>query len=333
MWVKEIEIKQFKSLKNEHLSFKEPKQIVAIERPPCSGKTHLLQAIALSVASATKKVTSLQQFGKSWIGFLADRQSLGSFNIHAIVSLEEDELTTTQQVADVFCRKFGKSNSFVKRPFVEFNVSDKNLIHSNSHLVLQPVFKEHNARFCLYGRRYVSACRFSYEQTIKYFQILGDIVWFTQESSIFKTGGSSWYRSAYSFRKNLLYWYYQAKAMNAPKINLYDVFVHRFEKLTDFRYVVKGPTRIARETLYLDFKDVYFIILDTKTGHEFDFVELPDTDRFLFLVAYITTRFHIYKNSIILIDNLDRLTGNKHHEVAEKLSRIIEGQIIYTCTT
>ena len=103
MKVESISIQNFKSFKNLEVSFKnsildEVSNRFLILGDNGTGKTTLLQAIALPLALATKQIDRITDF--DWIGFLPSRyQNNGTTRIELNVLFEDEEIEATKKVA------------------------------------------------------------------------------------------------------------------------------------------------------------------------------------------------------------------------------------------
>jgi len=122
MKVESISIQNFKLFDNLEVSFKnqtlnEVTNRFLILGDNGTGKTTLLQAIALPLALATRQISSVSEF--DWLGFLPARYSKwGTPHIKLHVSFEPEEIEATREVAKRWYEaqpaEFGS-----ERPFVE----------------------------------------------------------------------------------------------------------------------------------------------------------------------------------------------------------------------
>lgn len=103
MKIESITIQNFKRFDNLEVSFKnktldEVTNRFLILGDNGTGKTTLLQAIALPLALATKQIQTVSEF--DWIGFLPDRFWIGGLpHIELEISFEDEELDATRRVA------------------------------------------------------------------------------------------------------------------------------------------------------------------------------------------------------------------------------------------
>lgn len=187
MKLEEISIKDFKLFENTTLSFKnklleEVSNRFLILGDNGTGKTSLLQAIALPLAIATHQIRSIPEF--DWIGFVAGRYARwGRPQIQMSLSFTEDEIRTTKEVA----RRWYESQiaDFKhERPFIEPGSSP--LVHLTLDGEIYQA--ESHAQFLQFrGRHYAMSLLRTDPSARTYFSKLPGLFWFDQ----FRNLGSS----------------------------------------------------------------------------------------------------------------------------------------------
>src|SRR5208283_2593141 len=108
MKLKYANITNFKGVKEVHMDFqpppeKQPMNMHAIIGDNGSGKTTVLQAIALTLSMATRKTRRMEDF--QWYGFLPERiGTLGMTRVELGVQFTEDEITLNKRLFDEWKR-------------------------------------------------------------------------------------------------------------------------------------------------------------------------------------------------------------------------------------
>src|SRR5215216_3470245 len=101
MKLKHVLIKNFKGVRSVEFStetsLRAPRPLTALLGDNGSGKTSVLQAIALTLSMATRRTRDMASF--NWHGFLPERvPSLGRTLVELDVEFEPEEITLTSQL-------------------------------------------------------------------------------------------------------------------------------------------------------------------------------------------------------------------------------------------
>ncbi|NJK73759.1 MAG: AAA family ATPase [Microcoleus sp. SU_5_6] len=333
MKVESISIHNFKLFDNLEVSFKnktldEVTNRFLILGDNGTGKTTLLQAIALPLALATKQIQNITEF--DWLGFLPARYSKwGTPNIKLEVSFEPEEIEATREVAQRWYAAQPEEFRF-DRPFIKPGDRTSIQLVLNGEYWKAGTTPEERAQF--QGRYYAQKLLMIDPSIRSLFSKLPGIFWFDQ----FRNLGSNLYREASGFgslpfgegafgggrasfeigvgrlRQYLIEWRQRQESSNrtyqtdylTQLENLYTrIFPDRsfwgLEKIPK----INSPTE----------EDVYFLL--KYRNRTYDLVEMSAGEQAIFPILYQFVRQQI-AYSIVLIDEVDL---NLHPPVAQFL--------------
>ena len=328
MKIESISIQNFKLFENFQLSFKnrtldEVSNRFLILGDNGTGKTSLLQAIALPLALATRSghIQSISDF--DWTGFVPSRfWKRGTPRIELEVSFRDEEIEATREVASRWYESLPYEIR-TKRPFAE--PAHKNLVRvilNGDHWIVGDDTPEEQAMF--QGRYYVHKLLRTDPSVRSQFSRLPGIFWFDQ----FRNLGSNPYsegngerkehRDRVSFeagvarlRQFLIDW----RLKKAPD-RIYD---KDFLKELEMLYRKLFPGRSFRGVEHLPSLDsptdaeYYFLLDDGK--YEYDIAEMSAGEQSVFPILYQIIRRQI-ACSVVLIDEIDL---NLHPPSAQSL--------------
>ncbi|NJR22792.1 MAG: AAA family ATPase [Richelia sp. CSU_2_1] len=333
MKVESISIHNFKLFDNLEVSFKnktldEVTNRFLILGDNGTGKTTLLQAIALPLALATKQIQNITEF--DWLGFLPARYSKwGTPNIKLEVSFEPEEIEATREVAQRWYAAQPEEFRF-DRPFIKPGDRTSIQLVLNGEYWKAGTTPEERAQF--QGRYYAQKLLRIDPSIRSLFSKLPGIFWFDQ----FRNLGSNLDREASGFgslpfgegafgggrasfeigvgrlRQYLIEWRQRQESSNrtyqtdylTQLENLYTrIFPDRsfwgLEKIPK----INSPTE----------EDVYFLL--KYRNRTYDLVEMSAGEQAIFPILYQFVRQQI-AYSIVLIDEVDL---NLHPPVAQFL--------------
>ena len=115
MKLKFAHIENFKGVKEAHLDFQPPPEkrttnLHAIVGDNGSGKTTVMQAIALTLSLATRKTRRMDEF--AWYGFLPERiGTMGRTRVELGVEFSPEEVRLNRQLSTCGCA-YNRQNGF-----------------------------------------------------------------------------------------------------------------------------------------------------------------------------------------------------------------------------
>ncbi len=305
-----IRVKNFKKIRDVEINL-EGKKYFLIIGDNGSGKTSLLQAIALALGSANAHIKNLRVFSENWKGFLPDRTRLGNFEIEMKVELGEEELCAVDELRKRYTEiKKGKTKNFQLEPVSQifFTATYQDFSKKGRDYMLFPRFDPPEQKFLLWGRYYIRNLDIPLSEKIKYYKKVGDIFWFDQRRTIFQSRKLSeedknvWEKGLDSLREYLINWYYYHLSLEKESaIDFYTLLEERFRRVFNVKFL--GTLwRKPEASDYLSPKDFYFVL--EKDGRKYDIAEVSSGEEMLFIITFESVRLHIY-NSIVLIDEIE----------------------------
>ena len=302
MFLRKVKVSNFKGIKDVEIDFGERKWTLLVGDNG-SGKTSLLQAIALTVGLATGNVRSVADFSRRWEGFYPQRLSSKAY-VEVEIKRNKEEVKALKEVWELFHKQHPDL-----RDTPDFE-SDSVVLFWNKLLNKPRTRGRRGKRFALSGRSYVRQLWktdkiVSYEKAIAYFSKLGDVFWFDQRRSFKNWYGvfpvmtidlekeeekyPSWEKGVQQARELLQHWWshYLSDKDNALLTTLQE----RFQSIFGGKFL--GPEEQRDERSW------YFII--EKNGLRYDIGEMSSGEEAIFLILLQALRLRMEK-SIILID-------------------------------
>ncbi|WP_413164205.1 AAA family ATPase [Capilliphycus salinus ALCB114379] len=327
MKVESISIQNFKQFEKLEVIFKnqilqEVSNRFLVLGDNGTGKTTLLQAIALPLALATGRIQTVSNF--DWIGFLPERYwRWGTPRIELELSFEEEELEATREIAqkwyDAQPSEFKKETPFIQPG----NSRIVRLILEGDYWKAGETPAE---RLQFRGRYYTQSFINRNAQSVRsYFSKLPGIFWFDQFRNLgsspnqemagesFKERSSivSFELGVGRLRRYLVDWRRKQESGGNYQTNYLKQLEELYEKLFPGRRFwglehlpsIDSPTE----------EDTYFLLSD---GHRtYDLVEMSAGEQAIFPILYEFVRQQI-AYSIVLIDEVDL---NLHPSAAQFL--------------
>lgn len=330
MKVKSITIHSFKRLENFHISFEneaieEISDRFLILGDNGTGKTTILQAIALPLALATRRISDISDF--HWSGFLSGRYwRNGAPKIELTVTFTPEEREATRAIAQRWYA--GQSDDFRQnRDLVVPGDSSEVTLTLNGDYWQAGNTAEERAQF--QGRYYAQALlkRGDYEARAA-FKALPGIFWFDQfrnlgtqtspdtsaESSQTSVSQPSFEVGVSQLRQYLVRWY--RRQQENPQRD--DDYLKQLETL--YQRIFPGRRFSGVENVpRLDSPtedETYFLLEDEQQRH-YDIAEMSGGEQSVFPILYEFVRQQI-SNSIVLIDEIDL---NLHPPAAQHLMK------------
>lgn len=180
MKVRKIEIQGFKRFKHEIIDFVDPttdevRDMVVLVGDNGSGKTSVLQAIALPLALATGRIKSVDEF--RWPGFVRQRYSAAweqPCRITLEIEFDEDELKATRY----FAEKLPKLTALPD--YVQPGMSPRVLLVFETDSIISPASND-PARYQFYGRINLARLKNRRVVSADEFARVGSVYWYHQE--------------------------------------------------------------------------------------------------------------------------------------------------------
>ncbi len=318
MKLKWVSIRNFKGIEKVEIDFmgsSGPRQVTALLGDNGSGKTTVLQAIALVLSMATGRTNVPWRF--NWDGFLSERvSSRGETEVEIKVLFEEDEIKATQELYQRWSKGPATKRSsysvdppgnqteiFLKYKWGELESSQVS-INEKPHGV--SIFQ---------GRYFLNEIIKTDPSDKGEFFKLGDIFWFDQNRNINtavltskndvsneKHEVEKWPTGVDQLRDIMVKWWSYHTSPQKPGIKDY---IQELEGL--FSSLFPG-TKFAGsrpgEQHATPLNDWYFML--ERGGQEYDIAEMSSGEQAIFPLLYEFVRLDIAKSkSIVLIDELE----------------------------
>jgi energy-coupling factor transporter ATP-binding protein EcfA2 len=341
--IESIYIEKFKQFDQFEVSLQDPFLGEAADRfliigDNGSGKTSLLQAMALPLALATGKIKDITDF--DWLGFLPGRYwARGTPQIEVEVSFEQEELDATREIARIWYQN--QPEIFrQKQAYVEPGDSKKVKVTLVGDYWEAGNSREERNQFR--GRLYAqSLVKRGVFEGRKYFSQLPGVFWFDQfrnlgvntgqesngDTAKDKSSNTTFEAGVGRLRQYLLDWNERPKHVNrepnylAQLENLYRM-IFPSRKFSGAGHSPSANSPAEEET--------YFLLTDGE--REYDLIEMSAGEQSIFPILYEFVRQQI-AHSVILIDEIDL---NLHPPAAQYLvSQLlrIQGSCQYILTT
>lgn len=314
MRIKSAHIENFKGIKDLHIDLEDysgqGRDLTCILGDNGSGKTSALQAIALPLAMATRRIRYADQF--DWHGFLPERMSsLGATQVELVVDFTDDEIRITQDLYqrwyDSLTSDFRETHQ-IHAPSQEKQVTltfEQNRLTSSEGIPGLHQFL---------GRYYVKALAKSEPRLRENYANLGDIFWFDQHRNLGSASArrysensdangytETWQSGVENLREFLIVWWsYHITGIRSYGKNYIPDLLHRFQKVfPDRQFLGTAPKRSEGSS---GVNDTYFLL---QSGNKvYDLAEMSSGEQALFPLIYEFVRLDI-GNSVVLIDELE----------------------------
>ena len=330
MKVKSVTIHNFKRLENFRISFEnevleEISDRYLILGDNGTGKTTILQAIALPLALATRRISDISDF--HWSGFLSGRYwRNGPPKIELTVTFTPEERAATRTIAQ---RWYDSQPSEFQhqRPFTEPGDSQQVTLLLDGDYWQAGNTPAERAQF--QGRYYAQALLKRQDYTARAaFKTLPGVFWFDQfrnlgtqtssdpspESNQTSINQPSFEAGVSQLRQYLVKWY--LRQQENPQRD--DDYLQQLETL--YQRIFPGRRFSGIENIpRLDSptEDVTYFLLEDEEERHYDIAEMSAGEQSIFPILYEFVRQQI-SNSIVLIDEIDL---NLHPPAAQHLMK------------
>lgn len=341
MRIKSVHIENFKGIKDLHIDLEDysglGRDLTCILGDNGSGKTSALQAIALPLSMATRRIRYADQF--DWHGFLPERMSsLGATHIELVVDFTDDELRITQEMFkqwyDSLSSDFRENrqiNAPSGEPQVTLSYEPNRLTCSHGIPGLHQFL----------GRYYVKSLWKSEPKLREHYPKLGDVFWFDQYRNLGSASApryndglkpidqiETWHSGVENLREFLIVWWsYHITGNRAGGKNYIPDLLSRFQKVfPDRQFLGTAPKQSDSSS---GVNDTYFLI---QSGNKvYDLAEMSSGEQAIFPLVYDFVRLDI-GNSIVLIDELElNLHGTEQQRLLNALPSLgVNNQFIIT---
>jgi len=312
--VRSVSIRNFRGIKELDLDFVDPRtgkvrDLICLIGDNGSGKTTVLQAIALVLSLATRKISVAE--GMKWHGFLSERMSsLGATRIALEMEFTDSEIQLVQdlyaQVDETLTPDWRQANPQARfhppseNRFVQV-IFDQGRLSSSSG-------DEGISQFM--ARAYAVALLMIRPELSSLLPLCGGVFWFDQFRNLgtrmfFEQGPASqdtnWANGVSQLREFLVgMWGFHTSPGPKSGTDYLAVLEPRLELIFP-RTRLKGIA--PRSTgMHVKASDFYFLI--ERDGQTFDIAEMSSGEQAVFSLLYEFVRLDI-ANSVVLIDELE----------------------------
>jgi len=303
MKLKKLEINHFRGVKHFELDLcpedDTPNSLNCLLGNNGSGKTTVLQAIALVLSAATRTnedIASLQNSGfssLSWKGFIYERGVSRSTKIKLALELEPDEIMAVQEIFEIWKHYYPNHSFRLTKPDEQ---TDINLLYEFGQI---KCLEGEAALFELWGRFLVKTVAevLSFSEVRNFLVRMGDVFWFEQSRHLITSSEEA----VTSIRQELVNWwaYHHQNHKNGE-----DLLV---ELENAFKIIFPNTQFVGIEPM--KFKDSvnqvnFYLLLQRGDSKPYDIEEMSSGEQTIFSILYQFVSLRIAR-SIILLDELE----------------------------
>lgn len=310
MKLTKIVVRNFKGVRNAEFSTtttsRSPRQLIALLGDNGSGKTSVLQAIALTLSLATRRTRDISSFG--WHGFLPERvSSLGPTFVELDILFDPDEIAVTKELFEAWYDALPterKENMSIVPPADYHQVTVR---FERGHISSPQGFEAINQ---FLGRYYVKQLISARPELRTRFAATGDVFWFDQHRNLGSSmidsfpGETShaggWQAGVEQLREYLVGWWGHHTTPQRQGKDYIEPLEKRLQAVfPGTRFVGIMP---RDEALSPTLSNFYFLL--DRDGRIYDLAEMSSGEQAVFPLVYEFVRLDIQK-SIVLIDELE----------------------------
>lgn len=310
MKIRNALIENFKGIKKCEIDFidhSSPRQVTALLGDNGSGKTSVLQALALVLSMATRRTPSADAF--RWHGFLADRIStLGRTRVEITIEFDEAEVKTTKTLFQQWQQSLSASDKQSKKLIQPSEFDRLKLIFQDGKLTSPNGTKAIN-QFA--GRFYIGKLAKTQPKYRDEYKVLGSVFWFDQMRNLGQSlytakdnenqpeYSETWQSGIEQLREFLVGWWAHHTSERKQGKDYIPDLNNKFNMVfPEVRFSGVQP----RGTGSGGVADFYFLL--EREGKVFDISEMSSGEQAFFPLIYEFVRLDIAK-SIVLIDELE----------------------------
>lgn len=309
MKLKKVAVRNFKGVGKICFSLETvshiPRPLTALLGDNGSGKTTILQAIALTLSLATRRTSHPSSF--RWHGFLPERlSSLGETVVKLSVAFEKEEVDLVGELYEEWKNSLASDSRSVK------------LVPPSAHLEVELRYERGRlsspqgpaALHQFLGRYYLKTLMGTRPELREKFRALGDIFWFDQhrnlgslvleDSSGDSPAREGWQAGVEQLREYLIGWW--GHHTSTPQrgrdfiLPLQNLFQQVFPGTRFTGIMPRSEIAVPRA------KDFYFLL--EQGDRVYDLAEMSSGEQALFPLIYEFVRLGIQR-SVVLIDELE----------------------------
>ena len=308
MQITRLKIENFKGIDQLEISFLEegtnrPRPLTVLLGDNGSGKTTVLQAIALVLSLATRKTE--EPAGLAWPGFMAERvSSRGATRVEMDVRIDQEELRATQALFDNWPNEARLKFPAVLSPELSLPPHMKvRLIYEKGTVKAHRILGSGSSvpdEFLLRGRSLLRDVVKVQPQWGNFSEEVGDVYWFDQNRNLASVGSNA-RNGLERLRESLVGWWgvHTSQRRNGTP-DFLDRLQKRFAEIfpgTTFEGL--APRNLERAPSAADF---YFLL--KREGRIYDLAEMSSGEQAVFPLLYEFIWQNIAR-SVVLIDELE----------------------------
>lgn len=308
MKLQNVLIKNFKGIDQIEFSLRtesdSPRQLTALLGDNGSGKTSVLQAIALTLSLATRRTREVSSL--NWHGFLSERvSSLGPTLVELDVVFDPEEIAATAELFEMWQESLPSDRRQTMRLVPPAQFPLVKLRFAQGKLSSPQGFEAVNQ---FLGRYYIKSLRDKHPEIREKFALIGDVFWFDQHRNLGyaitdgETGESpavgSWQAGVEQLREYLIGWWGHHTTPQRRGRDYIEPLENLFGRVfPGIHFVGIMPKGVTSKV-----NDFYFLI--DRDQRVYDLAEMSSGEQAVFPLVYEFVRLDI-RRSIVLIDELE----------------------------